>query len=287
MEFISRELKQKKSAFLERAKEILVPSPFIPALGRGRQQRLPSRARTRGEGRERLACLPPSPPACRSAGRTFDNELHFPQRWLWSTWETRNVTGIDVTRKGTEASRHPPPLRRSPHVDQRWIFYTTVNRFGGGGAGVFRPPSRVVTSARSDVPVRMDNRLRIFIPLLLSLLPWNFRIFFNFGGWNSLEILPLLSRSLEELGKREMLEKYRSNLSFFLFSLTEIKKKYKSFFPCTKSYFKDLIFLSFHNSPDKPCSSIGEGEIKMQCRIGSRRTNVPRHGTHSVKRTVN
>lgn len=158
MEFISRELKQKKSAFLERAKEILVPSPFIPALGRGRQQRLPSRARDRergGEGRERLACLPPSPPArppaCRSAGRTFDNELHFPQRWLWSTWETRNVTGIDVTRKGTEASRHPPPPPPlAPRRSTMNLLHDRQSIRRGGGSGGFSPTE----SSSDERPIR-------------------------------------------------------------------------------------------------------------------------------------
>lgn len=41
-----------------------------------------------------------------------------------------------------------PPLRRSPHVDQRWIFYTTVNRFGRGGC--FSPTE----SSSDERPIR-------------------------------------------------------------------------------------------------------------------------------------
>lgn len=157
-----------------------------------------------GRGGERAAGLPPPLPARLSIRRTdVRQRVTLSAALALIHVGDAECYGNRRNKKRNGGEPPSPPLRRSPHVDQRWIFYTTVNRFGGGGAGVFRPPSRVVTSARSDVPVRMDNRLRIFIPLLLSLLPWNFRIFFNFGGWNSLEILPLLSRSSEELGERE------------------------------------------------------------------------------------
>lgn len=142
-----------------------------------------------GRGGERAAGLPPPPrPPARLSIRRTDVRQRVTLSAALALIHVGDAECYGNRRNKKRNGGEPPspPLRRSPHVDQRWIFYTTVNRFGGeGGAGVFRPPSRVVTSARSDVPVRMDNRLRIFIPLLFSLLPWNFRIFFNFGGWNS------------------------------------------------------------------------------------------------------
>lgn len=106
-----------------------------------------------GEGRERLACLPlpARPPACRSAGRTFDNELHFPQRWLWSTWETRNVTGIDVTRKGTEASRHPPSSAARPtSINDESFTRPSIDSEGKEGSGGFSPTE----SSSDEHPIR-------------------------------------------------------------------------------------------------------------------------------------
>lgn len=61
-EFVSGELKKK------RKKELSQGNSSRLLLARRWQQRLPRWA-GRGGG-------------CRSAGRTFDNELHFPQRWL-------------------------------------------------------------------------------------------------------------------------------------------------------------------------------------------------------------
>lgn len=108
----------------------------------------------RGEGRGESgwpASPPPRPPACRSTGRTFDNELHFPQRWLWSTWETRNVTGIDVTRKGTEASRHPsPPPPLAPRRSTMNLLHDRQSIRRGGGSGGFSPTE----SSSDERPIR-------------------------------------------------------------------------------------------------------------------------------------
>lgn len=198
-----------------------------------------------GRGGERAAGLPPPPrpPARLSIRRTDVRQrvtlsaalalIHVGDAECYGNRRNKKRNG------GEPPSPPPPPL--APRRSTMNLLHDRQSiRRGRRGAGVFRPPSRVVTSTRSDVPVRMDNRLRIFIPLLFSLLPWNFRIFFNFGGWNSSSPFSFFGRIGRER-EREMPEKYRSNLSFFS-SLTEIKRKYKSFFPWSKDYSKDLIF---------------------------------------------